>query len=166
MQDSGFAVTIDSSKISVYSHSVIPVELSDGWNILSVPLLSPEMTATTLFPTAISPFYLYSSVYIQVNVLENGKGYWAKFNGNQSVTISGTLVNSNDILVYEGWNLIGPFASDVPVSSIATLPPNIIISPFFGFETTYYSALTLIPGKGYWVKTSANGILQLNVNIE
>ena len=144
------------------SNIQLTVDLSDGWNIISVPLLAADMTAITLFPTATSQFYSYTGVYSQVNELENGKGYWAKFDGNQSTTITGTYVNSNETAVNQGWNVIGPFAFDVQTINITTIPPNIIISPFYGFEGAYYTANTLLPGKGYWVKTSEDGIMQLN----
>lgn len=139
------------------------VNLSDGWNILSVPVSAPDMTAITLFPTAISPFYSFNSTYNQVSSLENGKGYWAKFDGNQDITITGTSVNNNEISVNQGWNLIGPFAFDLPVSSITTFPPDIIISTFYGYDGVGYTmANTLQPGKGYWVKTSQSGVIYLN----
>jgi hypothetical protein len=165
LKDSGFAVTIDSSEISVYNLLTIPIELNEGWNILSVPVVTGDMTTTTLFPTAISPFYEFNNTYNQISVLENGKGYWAMFNGNQSVTITGTLRNGNDILVNQGWNLIGPFAHDISVNNITSSPPNIIISEFYGYFGAYITHDTLESGKGYWVKTSVNGVLQLNNNL-
>ena len=138
------------------------VSINNGWNILSVPLAANDMTGATLFPSAISPFYSYSSGYQQVTTLQNGNGYWAKFDGNQSVTISGTLVNTNEVSVTQGWNLIGPFNTNISVSVITTTPPNIIASPFFGYENGYTTPTELLPGKGYWIKTNASGTIHLN----
>lgn len=140
------------------------VNLIDGWNILSVPVLAADMTGVNLFPTAISPFYSFNNIYNQVNVLESGNGYWVKFEGNQNNTIIGTNVESNEIQVNQGWNLIGSFAFDVSVSNITTLPANIITSTFFGYEEGYNPVDTLKPGKGYWVKTNQNGIIYINTN--
>lgn len=140
------------------------VSINNGWNILSVPLLSNDMTGASLFPSAISPFYTYSSGYQQVTTLQNGKGYWSKFDGNQSVTISGNLVNTNDISVTQGWNLVGPFNTNVPVSGITSTPPNIIVSPFFGYENGYTTPTELLPGKGYWIKINASGTIHLNTS--
>ncbi len=86
----------------------IAVNINDGWNILSVPVLASDMTASVLFPTAISPFYIFNTSYYQVSVLENGKGYWAKFDGDQNIIVSGTNLAINAIVVNQGWNLIGP----------------------------------------------------------
>ena len=77
----------------------IAVEINNGRNILSVPILAGDMTATTLFPTAVTPFYDLNSLYSEVIVLENGKGYWAKFNGNQLVIITGTFLTNNTISI-------------------------------------------------------------------
>ena len=94
--------------------------------------------------------------------MENGSGYWAKFEGVQNTVITGAYVIGNEISVSQGWNMIGPFAFDVQTNNITTIPPNIIISPFYGFEGAYNTANTLLPGKGYWVKTSEDGIMLLN----
>lgn len=140
----------------------IAVEINNGWNIISVPLLAEDMTAVNLFPTAVSAFYSFSGIYNEVNVLENGKGYWAKFNGNQTVTITGTFLTNNTISLNQGWNLIGPFSTKVPVSSITTVPPGIIQLPIYVYNGSYIAADSLIPGKGYWVKTNTSGTIFFN----
>ena len=142
----------------------VAVNISDGWNILSVPVLAPDMSASELFPTAISPFYSFTTTYYQVSVLENGKGYWAKFNGNQDIIIAGENLGSNEIIVNQGWNLIGPFSYDVNIENLTTNPPNIIVSSFYGYDGGYINSSILKPGKGYWVKFNQNGIIYLNVN--
>ena len=141
----------------------VACDIADGWNIISVPLLSDNMTASELFPTAISSFYSFSNTYIPVTTLENGKGYWAKFDGDQVATIYGTIVSNDEIAVVEGWNLIGPFVSEVQTTNMTTVPPGIIVSSIYGFDNEYFSSSILIPGKGYWVKCSQNGIIQLNM---
>ncbi|MBE0572625.1 MAG: hypothetical protein IH618_13865 [Ignavibacteriaceae bacterium] len=141
------------------------VLINNGWNLLSVPLAASDMTGTTLFPTAISPFYSYNAGYNQVTTLENGKGYWAKFDSNQSITITGNYVTGNEVSVVQGWNLIGPFANEVIVSEITTVPPNILSSPFYGYEGGYIIPTTLLPGKGYWIKANQNGVIQLNTGL-
>ncbi len=141
------------------------VSINNGWNILSVPLAASDMTGTTLFPTAISPFYDYNAGYNQVITLENGKGYWAKFDSSQFVTITGYYVPVTEISVVQDWNLIGPFAYNVVVSGITTVPPNILSSPFYGYEGGYIIPTILLPGKGYWIKANQNGVIQLNAGV-
>jgi hypothetical protein len=141
------------------------VSINNGWNLLSVPLAASNMTGNSLFPTAISPFYSYNAGYNQVTTLENGKGYWAKFDNSQSVTITGNYVTGNEVSVVQGWNLIGPFAYNVVVSGITTVPPNILSSPFYGYEGGYTIPTLLLPGKGYWIKANQNGVIQLNTGL-
>ncbi len=142
----------------------ITISLNDGWNIISVPVQANDMTATTLFPTAVSQFYNYNSIYNEVDILENGKGYWVKFDSDQNNTITGINVASDEIPVNQGWNLIGPFASDISVNDITSFPPGIITSSFIGYNGSYTPASILLPGKGYWVKVSQNGIINLNTD--
>jgi hypothetical protein len=149
-------------KLKFESNNVqMSVSLNDGWNILSVPLEADKMTASTLFPTAASQFYSFTSTYNQVTVLENGEGYWAKFNGNQNVSITGIPIINSQISVNQGWNIIGPFDFDIAITELVTIPPNIIVSPFYGFDETYHTTNTLYAGKGYWVKSSVNGVIIL-----
>ena len=171
LKDSGFACTKDSSEISVYDRSSLSlqnsiVNVNTGWNIISVPLLSSNMTGTSLFPTAISPFYSYNNGYVQIISLENGNGYWAKFNSSQNITITGNNINSNQLSINQGWNLLGIYDYEVSVSNINTIPSDIIISPFYGYNLGYQVADTLKPGKGYWVKTSVAGTMQFNTEIK
>jgi hypothetical protein len=142
------------------------VSINDGWNIISVPLIAPDMTASILFPTAISTFYSFTNSYNQVFVLENGEGYWAKFSGNQNTTISGTFINTAQISVTQGWNLIGPFSIEVPVAIVTTVPPNILASPFYSYQGSYVSVTILQPGKGYWIKSNVSGSIFFNTDIE
>jgi hypothetical protein len=140
------------------------INISDGWNLLSVPLSASDMTTSELFPTAISPFYDFNSTYFQVSTLENGRGYWAKFLGDQNQIITGTVLSTNDIEVSHGWNLVGPFDNEVNVEDLITIPPNILVSSFFGYDGAYVNSMILKPGKGYWVKVSNSGIIRLNTN--
>jgi len=150
-------------KFEQKNNTQVACNIADGWNIISVPLLSNNMTASELFPTAISSFYWFNNSYIPVTTLENCKGYWAKFDGDQVATIFGTIASSDEIGVVPGWNLIGPFATEIPITNITTVPPGIIVTPIYGYDNAYLSASILIPGKGYWLKCSQNGIIQLNM---
>jgi hypothetical protein len=66
--------------------------------------------------------------------------------------------------VETGWNIIGPYADSVDVSSITSDPEGIIQSAFFGFDQTggYMAAETLAPAQAYWVKTSGSGTLNFS----
>lgn len=131
------------------------------WNLISVPVRKSSMAKNDLFPSSISNAYSFSEQqgYFAVDSLENGKGYWLKFPANQLLNICGMPLVEKQIAINGGWNIIGGFETDVPVSLLITDPPNIIRSYFFGYNNGYFISNILQPGKAYWVKTSQNGII-------
>jgi hypothetical protein len=75
--------------------------------------------------------------------------------------ITGEAIIRDSIAVVSGWNLIGSISFPVDVSTIASDPPGIRLSEFFGFEGMYVVADSIRPGYGYWVKVSSSGRLIL-----
>ena len=124
--------------------------------------LNTDMSSSNIFPNSSSNVFGYNNGYYVVDSLSNGAGYWVKYNNSQILHVCGTTINT-PINVNTGWNLIGPFDNQVPVQNISSIPPNIIVSPFFGYETRYEIADTLNPGKGYWVKTNSAGTINLTL---
>jgi len=162
-QNDEIYVTSSNGKIYRFTPTVdcIDINVNPGWNLLSVPYLSNDMSASNIFPNPVSEVFGYNNGYYVADTLINGLCYWVKYNNSQILQICGTNINT-PISLNTGWNLIGPFDTQVPVQNISSNPPNIIISPFFGYEAGYEIADTLNPGKGYWVKTNANGIIQFD----
>jgi hypothetical protein len=137
-----------------------------GWNFLSIPRLSTNMSVDFLLPTRNSLVYEFTlNGYQAVTSLQNGIGYIAKFSDTQYIFITGESV-SFPIELSEGWNLIGPFDEDVPLSQIYSIPSGIIISNFYGFEDGNYTTTDVLrTGKGYWIKVSSDGIINLNSEV-
>lgn len=163
----------DTSTVGVQGNfSVIRLTASDGvackdvivgnsWNIISVPLLAADMSVSALFPGAASQAFAYNNGYVATSTLVNGKGYWLKFVGPNTFSTCGDSPTPPDIAVNAGWNMIGPFDTDVNTSSITSTPPGIVASGYFGFNNGYVGATTIVSGKGYWVKTSQAGTLHI-----
>jgi glucose/arabinose dehydrogenase len=139
------------------------INLQSGWNIVSVPFLSSNMSTSNILPTASSEIFGYDNGYYVADTLVNGNGYWVKYDTPAISQVCGSRV-SVPINVNSGWNLIGPFEEEISVSNITSTPPGIIISQFYEFNGIYATVSSLKAGKGYWVKTSADGTLQLNTN--
>lgn len=138
------------------------INVNEGWNILSVPLNSNIFSTSGLFPTAISPAYGYSNNYFVSDSLLLGRGYWLKFSSSQSIPLCGSASTINSVQVKTGWNMIGVYDKNVNVSNITSTPPDIILTPFYGFENGYVVSTSLNVGKGYWVKASQNGVINFN----
>lgn len=153
---------ITSLKIEYSTLSCKDVAVNSGWNIISVPLIAVDMNVSSLFPGAASSAFEYNLGYTTATVLTSGKGYWLKFNNANTFNICGSVISPKTISVNSGWNIIGPFENDIQTISITTSPGGIIASPFYGYNNGYTTASTLQSGKGYWVKTSQAGSLNLN----
>ena len=135
--------------------------LSAGWNMVSVPLTVPDYHKTVLFPRASSPAFSYTGSYVVVPVLQNRIGYWVRFAAKDSAAMTG-LVHSYDTFdCLAGWNLIGSLSAPVPVGSIVPVTAGLSTSSYFGYTGSYAKADTLLPGKGYWIKTNIDGKILL-----
>ncbi|MGA2623190.1 MAG: T9SS type A sorting domain-containing protein [Bacteroidota bacterium] len=155
--------------------SGVPVDVSDttftivlnpdvyaGWNLISVPLAVSDPRVNTIFPTAISSAFGYSSGYKTRDTLLQGVGYWLKFAVPQFTDIAGDSVLVDTLDVGKGWNIIGSISQPLAVSSITELPASIVQSQYFGYQSGYTMADTLRPERGYWVKVSSQGQLVLS----
>ena len=162
-QNDEIYVTSSNGRIYRFTPTVdcIDININPGWNLLSVAYLTIDMSASNIFPNTVSEVFGYNNGYYAADTLINGVGYWVKYTNSQILQVCGTNINT-PINVTTGWNLIGPFDNQVPVQNISSNPPNIIVSPFYVYESGYQIANTLIPGKGYWVRTNANGIIQFD----
>ena len=147
----------------VYSQQACSnINLNTGWNIVSIPVAAVNMSTGTIFPNAIAETFLWSSTgYQSVTTLANRLGYWLKYANQASVNVCGVKVAASTIPLSAGWNMIGGYESDISVSSITTTPSGILESSFFGYENGYIQPLSLIPGKGYWIKSAQNGVINI-----
>jgi len=137
------------------------ISVTSGWNLISIPLAAGNMMKTILFPTAISNAYGYDGAYVSQSLLDNGLGYWLRFDTAEDVNVSGSLSPTDTIAVNAGWNLIGSISDPVNVATITSIPDGIATSQFFGYNGAYVAASTIEPGKAYWVRVSQAGELIL-----
>ncbi len=136
------------------------------WNILSVPQEICSALKQTVYPTAISNAFYYHSwlAYQRLDTLRPGIGFWLKFPEETEYFLAGTYVDSLSIPLHEGWNLIGALSQPLLASQAVSEPPELLISPFYGYNSSYQEADTLLPAKGYWIKSSGEGYLILDVS--
>lgn len=132
-----------------------------GWNIVSVPVAAVDYRKSILFPQALSAAYAYSDGYIIRDTLSPGVGYWMKFASADTVAFAGVARSADTISLASGWNLIGASGEALPVREILEVPPGIVTSRYFGYESGYRPVDTLLPACGYWVKASQRGSLVL-----
>ncbi|MCE1190433.1 MAG: YCF48-related protein [Ignavibacteria bacterium] len=140
-----------------------------GWSMVSVPVAASNMAAASLFPGASSQVFAFNNGYSAQTTLENGKGYFVRYDNPANLSFCGSPIQlSTPINVNAGWNMIGPYGNDVPVTGITTVPAGIVNSNYFGFTyaSGYSSESTLKSGKGYWVRVSQAGSIKLAIPTE
>jgi M6 family metalloprotease-like protein len=138
------------------------IPVSKNWNLLSIPAELSESRKDSVFPNAVSSAFEYKDGgYLAIDTLKNRVGYWLKFDTTLTVQNEGTRVLSDTINIKKGWNLIGTISDSVNTSSILQIPDGIISSGFYGYESGYSVATSLIPGKAYWIKANEDGKLVL-----
>lgn len=147
------------------------VPVTAGWNLVSVPRTAPDYARIALFPNSISSAYQFVAGdppigYVGRDTLANKIGYWLKFPLQDTVTIPGEARHRDTISVLAGWNLIGTCSDSIAAGSVVQSPPNIVTSPYFGFQGGYVGASTLAPGRSYWVKVSQSGTLILRSTVD
>ena len=137
------------------------VTISSGWNLLSLPLQTSEIGKDSLFPTSSSNAFSYNpdTGYVQQDSLTILKGYWLRFSTMQIISFLGNPIEADTIDVKKGWNLIGSETMPISVNAVASTPPGIITSRFFGYVEAYIAVDTIKPGKGYWVKVTQDGTI-------
>jgi len=134
------------------------------WNIVSVPSLVGDYSKTTLFPSATTAAFNFDGSYQTAAVMENGPGYWLKFESAEVIALVGTQLTVDTFDVAQGWNMIGSISEPVPVGNITSIPPGIVTSQFFGYGTGYSVSPSIVPCRGYWVKVAEAGQLVLSSN--
>lgn len=156
--------TINIKSVKIIYSSKYPdiITINPGWNLISVPVETDNMSLKSLFPDATSNAFQFGDAgYFSTDELDVGQAYWLKFDLDVSVPLWGTSVDSA-IAVSAGWNLIGPFEQTIAVSDIVSVPDGIIESDFLAFTEKYTGVEQLEPGKGYWVLSAQDGHLFLS----
>ncbi|MBN2543876.1 PQQ-binding-like beta-propeller repeat protein [bacterium] len=131
------------------------VELTYGWNLISLCVIPMFESLERVFPTVVSTPYWYDPVlrnYVTVTGFQPGCGYWVYSDRDTAYNVGGIPVEQYFSLIQRGWNLIGSVDSVVYISS----EPGRIIPPLFYWDlTAYVSSDSIAPGLGYWVLASA-----------
>ncbi|MFB6230414.1 MAG: hypothetical protein ABEL04_04585, partial [Salinibacter sp.] len=143
----------------------VSITLDQGWNLSSVPVQADDQSFGALLPPCQSGFFFdpgtgYSTIG-DSDPVPPGKGIFGNCSAG-TVQITGTLPDSSSIAVDEGWNVIGALADTISVDSVSSDPGGIVQTSFFGFRRGYQAADSLYPGRGYWVKVSQQGKLDLS----
>ena len=140
----------------------IEIDFNEGWNLVGLPAYIDDAGYSSMFPEAITgTLFSFGSGYISESELIPGMGYWLRFSTDGSVIITGIPIYDITLLMNEGWNLITGISTVTDVNNIQD-PDGIIISgTFYDFDSGYGQVEELVPGHGYWVRTSSAGEIMI-----
>ena len=141
--------------------------LDSGWNLVGIPSTPSNSNYTSVFTDVTltgAPFEYENGAYQQVTDVETGKGYWINTSAEGNQSFSDDTVESLNLNLVEGWNMIAGPGCFIPTSAISD-PSNIIIDgTLYLYEGGYELASGLLPGFGYWIQTSGAGSISMDCN--
>jgi len=142
------------------------LELTQGWNMISFPVLLENMSPDSIFD---GYYVLYrwdaenkryvlhadSGVFIEPDPnVEVGVGYWVYVLEDENVDLLGFLVNRLTLSLRSGWNLIGPPYGGSSIADPIDDPDNSVLPWAFTWnavEKSYDTTQLLEAGKSYWM---------------
>ncbi len=135
------------------------IAYSGDWVTVGLPLVMENSNYQYIFPDAIeNTLFSFNNGYELETNVENGVGYWIRFGdeGGYS-TLNGFEITEITVPISEDWNMISGISSAVYTNAI--LDPNNLIVPntVYSFDGGYTLADMIEPGKGYWLRSYADG---------
>ena len=164
-QCQGMSIDADTTytfTITVASEVEYTMELRAGWNMVSLPVVpDDELAANILDGVGFYQLVTWSgSGYYPSDDFEAGKGYWLLVLVDVNVTVSGPPVDSLDLSLSAGWNMVGGTFEEVQAADV--FPGFYQLVTWTG--TGYTPASVFEPGRGYWALVLSNTEIELNPN--
>jgi len=137
----------------------INLELRAGWNMVSLPVIPDDPMASSI----LSGLGFYQLVtwsgtgYVAVTEFEAGRGYWLLVLEDVNVTVSGMPVDSLNLSLSAGWNMIGGTFDEV--QAVDVFPDFYQLVTWTG--SGYTPATIFEPGNGYWALVLEETQIQL-----
>ncbi len=151
--------------IEVLEVGSISRAMDEGWNMVGVPTSPSDGSYTAVFNDVspiTEPFLWDGSNYVQSSTVTAGVGYWIKVPAASSQSFSDAAVNSLTLNLVEGWNMIAGPACVVPWGDISDAGNILIDETLYGYSNGYVTSAALLPGSGYWVRTSVAGSITMD----
>ncbi|MCB2230573.1 T9SS type A sorting domain-containing protein [bacterium] len=132
------------------------LSLSEGWNLVSLPVIPASMDIADLIPTA-EVAYEFDGIYSEVTAFEPCVGYWVKVPAAVDIVLSGTPITDCSLSLTTGWHLVGaPTCTATPSTT-----PGGALQSMFGFDGAYQVASQTTAGNAYWAEISPDADLNI-----
>jgi len=137
------------------------LELSAGWNMVSLPV-EPEDPAATSVLDGVGFHQLVTwsgSSYASATSFDAGQGYWLLVLEDVDISISGIPVTEVTLNLSPGWSMVG--GPDEIVQASEVFPGFYQLVTWSG--SSYIAASEFIPGSGYWALVLEETQIQLPI---
>jgi hypothetical protein len=168
---SGFGESAVHSATQIYTKTLgggttfaLSVNVTDGWNMVSVPGINPDgMGVSTWWSgrNTLADVYKWTGAYTAVTTAAPTEGYWMLHTGANTYNYPAIEIVAHDpIAITTGWNMIGGYENSALVSGLTTTPAGLIVAgTVYGWNGAYYNPTNLVPGYGYWLLASGDGVI-------
>ncbi len=144
-----------------FSELTLPIFFMEDWNLIGLPVTVENPDYSILFPDAIdNTLYSFNGSYVNDDILVPGSGFWLRFENGGTVNITGGNILDQAMNLIAGWNLVSGISQSVYLNDISDPEGLIIPGTLYGYgETGYVESWILEPGKGYWLRSYAEGTI-------
>ena len=154
-----FRVSLDHPEGSTIS---LDVDHMADWNLVGLPVSVEDPNHMSIFPDAIEgTLFSFGNGYELQDDLISGNGYWLRFTESGSNTITGESLGSVSVSLVTDWNLISGPSDAVSFDNIDDPDGLIIPGTVYGFGNGYEQTDVFEPGKGYWVRSTGVGSVNI-----
>ena len=154
-----------------FNHQILittEIPTQSHWNIVGLPVIVTDPQVEDVIPQSIENTLFTideEGDYLAEDSLRTGRGYWLRYFEDGVENITGNPITTNIVILQSGWNLISGISAAVAVSAIIDEDSLIVQNTIFYYDDRhYFLADTLKPGKGYWLKSSGDGTIEIRLN--
>ena len=149
------------------------LNLDEGWNLISTPIIPDNDVVDSIFETMESEdsnsfmpvWFWVKGNYMNASRINCGIGYWISSTQKISTVISGAIPDSEEIELKKGWNLIGVIGvHKIPLSNLSDIGMRIWTWDRITQKNNLLEQESdfLEPGTGYWIYSSESILLQFD----
>ncbi|MBN1857371.1 MAG: S8 family serine peptidase [Dehalococcoidia bacterium] len=143
------------------STQILETTLQPGWNMVSLPLVMPDMTVAEVF-SGVDAVYMWdpqTKSYSQPVDIEPWRGYWVACSEETTFTWAGAPATTWTRTLSAGWNLIGSvYGASVDFEDPVDAPDDSVEGFAYSWNPSsksYVFGEQLDPGYGYWVAATS-----------
>lgn len=139
-----------------------PVRYLAGWNMVGLPLRIPHQAYQQIFSRGIAnQLFGFRGAYNKHDTLAPGRGYWLRMSEEFLEEMEGEPIDSIDVDLQAGWNMIAGVSRSVSLSAISDPQSVLAEGSVFGFGGAYIAVDSLHPGFGYWIRAVSDGTIRI-----